>query len=64
MLTIIVAWHIKISAPKILMGGAAGHFIAGGSSIKLNGGPVTVKASAIKLDAPAINKSGASLKIG
>ena len=59
----IVSGDITISAPKILMGGGAGHFIAGGSSIRLNGGPVTVKASAIKLNTPAVNKSGATLKI-
>lgn len=59
----LVSGDVSITAPTILLGGGAGHFIAGGSSIKLNGGPVTIKSSAVKLDAPLINKSGASLKL-
>jgi type VI secretion system secreted protein VgrG len=60
----LVSGDVVFAAPTILVGGGAGHFMAGGSSIKLNGGPVTVKASAIKLDAPLVNKSGGSLKLG
>jgi type VI secretion system secreted protein VgrG len=60
----LVSGDLTISAPTVLLGGGVGHFIVGGSSIKLNGGPVTITGSSIKLDAPVINKSGGSLKLG
>lgn len=60
----LVSGDVVFAAPTILLGGAVGRFIAGGSSLELNGGPVTVKASAIKLDAPLVNKSGGQLKLG
>ncbi len=55
---------LTISAPTVLLGGGFGHFIVGGSSIKMDAGPVVIKGSSIKLDAPIINKTGASLKLG
>jgi len=53
-----------VSAPKILLGGGVGKFNGGGSSIKLNGGPVTITGSKIAVEAAAIVKLASDLKIG
>jgi type VI secretion system secreted protein VgrG len=59
-----VAGDVVIKAPKIIVGGGVGKFNGGGSSINLNGGPVTLKGSKIAIEAGAIVKMGSSLKIG
>jgi type VI secretion system secreted protein VgrG len=53
-----------VQAPKIILGGGVGKFNGGGSSIKLNGGPVTLKGSQISIKAVGIVKQAANLKIG
>lgn len=53
-----------VKAPKIVLGGGVGKFTAGGSSIKLNGGPVTLTGSKIAVEAPGIAKMASNLKIG
>jgi type VI secretion system secreted protein VgrG len=53
-----------VSAPKIILGGGVGKFHAAGSSIDLNGGPVTLKGSKIAIEAGAIVKLASDLKIG
>jgi type VI secretion system secreted protein VgrG len=59
-----VAGDVVIKAPKIIVAGGVGKFNGGGSSINLNGGPVTLKGSKIAIEAGAIVKMGSSLKIG
>ena len=58
-----VGGNYVVSAKKILLGGAVGRFKAGGSSIKLGGGPVVIKGPAIAIKAGAIVKLGSSLKL-
>jgi type VI secretion system secreted protein VgrG len=53
-----------VKAPKIILGGGVGKFTGGGSSINLNGGPVTLKGSKIAIEALAIVKLASDLKIG
>jgi type VI secretion system secreted protein VgrG len=53
-----------VQAPTIVLGGGVGKFKGGGSSINLNGGPVTIKGSKIAIEAGAVVKTAASLKIG
>jgi type VI secretion system secreted protein VgrG len=53
-----------VKAPKIILGGGVGKFNGGGSSIVLNGGPVTVKGSKIAVEGAAIVKLASDLKIG
>jgi type VI secretion system secreted protein VgrG len=53
-----------VQAPKIILGGGVGKFHAGGSSVDLNGGPVTLKGSKIAINAGAIVKLASNLKIG
>ncbi len=59
-----IAGDLVIQAPKIIVGGAVGKFKGGGSSINLNGGPVTVTGSKIAIEAAAIVKLASDLKIG
>ncbi|MDI3284256.1 type VI secretion system tip protein TssI/VgrG [Polyangium sp. 15x6] len=59
-----VAGDYIVQAPTIVLGGGVGKFNGGGSSIKLNGGPVTLKGSQISIKAVGIVKQAASLKIG
>ena len=53
-----------VKAPKIILGGGVGKFNGGGSSINLNGGPVTLTGSKIAIEAPGIVKMASNLKIG
>jgi type VI secretion system secreted protein VgrG len=53
-----------VQAPKIILAGGVGKFHAGGSSVDLNGGPVTLKGSKIAIEAKAIVKLASDLKIG
>jgi type VI secretion system secreted protein VgrG len=53
-----------VKAPKIILGGGVGKFTGGGSSINLNGGPVTLTGSKIAIEALAIVKLASDLKIG
>jgi type VI secretion system secreted protein VgrG len=53
-----------VKAPKIILGGGVGKFKGGGSSINLNGGPVTLTGSKIAIEALAIVKLASDLKIG
>jgi len=53
-----------VQAPKIILGGGVGKFTGGGSSINLNGGPVTLTGSKIAIEAVGIVKMASDLKIG
>jgi len=53
-----------VQAPIIVLAGGVGKFNGGGSSIHLNGGPVTLKGAKIAINAGAIVKLASSLKIG
>jgi type VI secretion system secreted protein VgrG len=53
-----------VQAPIIVLGGGVGKFTGGGSSINLNGGPVTLTGSKIAIEAAGIVKMASSLKIG
>src|SRR6185369_1482256 len=46
-----IAGDCVVAAPKIIIGGGVGKFTGGGSSINLNGGPVTLKGSKIAIEA-------------
>lgn len=59
-----IAGDFVVEAPKIILGGAVGKFKGGGSEVKLNGGPVTIKGSTIAFDAGAIAHVASDLKIG
>ncbi len=59
-----IAGDFVVQAPKIIVGGGVGKFNAGGSSVVLNGGPVTLKGSKIAIDAAAIVHLASDLKIG
>ena len=53
-----------VSAPKIVLAGGVGKFNGGGSSVKLNGGPVTISGAKIVIEAGAVVKTSGNLKIG
>jgi len=53
----------EVSAPEIALAGGVGHFKAGGSFIKLNGGPIHVKGAKIKIESALIRKKAGSLKL-
>ncbi len=53
-----------VKAPIIVLGGGVGKFNGGGSSINLNGGPVTITGSLIAIEAAGIVKLASDLKIG
>jgi type VI secretion system secreted protein VgrG len=55
---------LVVKAPKIVIVGGVGTFNGGGSSIKLNGGPVTLTGSKIAIEAAGIIKAASDLKIG
>lgn len=59
-----VSGDYVVQAPQIVLAGGVGKFNGGGSSIKLNGGPVTLQGSKISIQAVLIVKEAASLKIG
>jgi type VI secretion system secreted protein VgrG len=59
-----VAGDYVVQASKIVLAGGVGRFNGGGSSIKLNGGPVTLKGSQISIKAVGIVKQAGNLKIG
>jgi type VI secretion system secreted protein VgrG len=59
-----IAGDLVVQAPMIVIGGGVGKFNGGGSSIKLNGGPVTVTGSKIAIEAATVVKLASSLKIG
>ena len=54
----------EVSAPEIAIVGAVGHFTGGGSSLKLNGGPVVLKGSSITIKTALLSKTAGSLKLG
>jgi type VI secretion system secreted protein VgrG len=53
----------EVSAPEIALVGAVGHFKGGGSSLKLNGGPIVAKGAKIKIESALIRKKAGSLKL-
>jgi type VI secretion system secreted protein VgrG len=59
-----IAGDLVIKAPKIVVAGGVGKFNGGGSSINLNGGPVTLTGSKIAVEATGIVKLASDLKIG
>jgi type VI secretion system secreted protein VgrG len=59
-----VGGDISLKGKKVTIVGATGTLSAGGSSIKLGGGPVVITGSKVTVEAPVIVKMGATLKIG
>jgi type VI secretion system secreted protein VgrG len=59
-----IAGDFVVQAPTIVVVGGVGKFNGGGSSVKLNGGPVTLTGSMIAIEAAAIVKLASDLKIG
>ena len=59
-----IAGDFVVKAPKIILGGGVGKFNGGGSSVVLNGGPVTLTGSKIAIEAAGIVKIASDLKIG
>ena len=59
-----VGGDFVVSGAQILLAGGVGKLLGGGSSIELNGGPVTVTGSKIDITAGAIVKLASDLKIG
>jgi type VI secretion system secreted protein VgrG len=59
-----VGGDISLKGKKVTIVGATGTLSAGGSSIKLGGGPVVITGSKVTVEALAIVKLGATLKIG
>lgn len=59
-----IAGDYSVSAPMITLLGAIGDFKAGGSNLKLGGGPIVLKSSKITTEGAMIIKMGGSLKIG
>jgi type VI secretion system secreted protein VgrG len=55
--------NYEVSAPKIALVGGVGHFIGGGSSLKLNGGPIIGTGSTIKIESALVRFKAGSLKI-
>lgn len=54
----------EVSAPEIAIVGGVGHFKGGGSSLKLNGGPITATGSTITIKSALIKTTAGSMKIG
>lgn len=54
----------SVSAPMITLVGAVGDFKAGGSNLKLGGGPIVAKGSKITIESAMVVKMGSSLKMG
>jgi type VI secretion system secreted protein VgrG len=59
-----VAGDFSVTAPMITLLGAVGVFKGGGSELKLGGGPIVAKGSAIAMDGALVVKLGSSLKLG
>jgi type VI secretion system secreted protein VgrG len=53
----------EVSAPQIALVGGVGHFTGGGSSLKLNGGPIVAKGPTIKIETALARFTAASLKL-
>jgi type VI secretion system secreted protein VgrG len=59
-----VAGDFSVKAPMITMLGATGTFKGGSSELKLGGGPVLMKGSAITVDTALLVHMSTSLKMG
>lgn len=59
-----VGGDFVVSGAQILLAGGVGKLHGGGSSIDLNGGPVTISGAKIDITAGAVVKLAADLKIG
>jgi type VI secretion system secreted protein VgrG len=59
-----VGGDISLKGKKVTLVGVTGTFSAGGSSIKLGGGPVVITGSKVAIEAPMIVKVGGTMKIG
>jgi type VI secretion system secreted protein VgrG len=59
-----VAGDYSVTAPMITLIGGVGVFKGGGSELKLGGGPVVAKGSAIAIEGALVVKLGTSLKLG
>jgi type VI secretion system secreted protein VgrG len=55
--------NYEVSAPQIALVGGVGHFNGGGSSLKLNGGPVVASGSSIKIESALVRLTAGSLKM-
>ncbi|KYF81643.1 hypothetical protein BE20_37560 [Sorangium cellulosum] len=53
-----------VEAPQIVLAGGVARLIAGGSAIKLDGGPMTLEGPKIAVKAALVVRQAASLKIG
>jgi type VI secretion system secreted protein VgrG len=58
------AGDYEVSAAEIAIVGAVGHFKGGGSSLKLNGGPIVAKGPTITIKSAMIRKTSGVLKLG
>ena len=55
--------NYEVSAPEIALVGGVGQFTGGGSSLKLNGGPVVATGSAITIESGLVRVKAGSLNI-
>jgi len=58
-----VGGNLEVSAPQIAIVGGVGHFTGGGSSLKLNGGPITATGPTISIKSALIKKTAGSIKL-
>ncbi|MBM4356722.1 MAG: type VI secretion system tip protein VgrG [Deltaproteobacteria bacterium] len=58
------AGNYEVSASEIAIVGGIGHFKGGGSTLKLNGGPIVAKGGTIKLESAIVRLTAGSLKLG
>lgn len=59
-----VTGDYTVKAPVITLLGAVGLMKAGGSELKMGGGPITLKASAVEIETALVIKMGTALKMG
>jgi len=55
--------NYEVSAPEIALAGGVGHFTGGGSSLKLNGGPIVATGPKITIKSALIRKKAGSLNL-
>lgn len=55
--------NYEVSAPEIALVGGVGHFSGGGSSLKLNGGPIVAKGPTIKIETALVRYTAGTLAL-